>query len=120
LAQKEAKMQLMRLALIVVAVISVAIADIFLKKAAANGNLWLALKSPWMLGAILLYLNQIFFFTYVFVRGWELSLVGSLQTVLYALIVLGAGIFLLNEHLTRLQLVGVILAIGGAVLINLK
>jgi len=113
-------MQSIRLTLIIMAVISVAITDIFLKKTAANGNLWQAIKSPWMLGAILLYLNQIFFFTYVFVRGWELSLVGSLQTVLYALIVLGAGIFLLNEHLTRLQLVGVLLAIGGAVLINLK
>lgn len=113
-------MKSIHLLLMITAVISVALADIFLKKAAANGSLWQALRSPWMIGAILLYLNQIFFFTYFFVRGWELSLVGSLQTVLYALIVVGAGVFLMQESLTRLQLAGVILAVGGAVLINLK
>ena len=113
-------MKSLHLILILLAVSSVAIADIFLKKAALHGNLWQALKSPWMAGAIGLYLFQIVFFTYAFVRGWELSLVGSLQTALYALIVLGAGIFLLQEKLTTVQLVGAILAAGGAVLINLK
>lgn len=113
-------MKSLYLILMVVAVISVAIADIFLKKAAINGNLWQALKSFWMLGAILLYLFQILFFTYAFVHGWKLSLVGSLQTALYALIVLGAGIFLLQEKLTNIQFVGTLLAIIGAVMISIK
>jgi multidrug transporter EmrE-like cation transporter len=102
----------------ILAVISVAVADVFLKKAAVNGNLWHAFKSPWMIIAVLLYLNQIIFFTYAFVHGWELSLIGSLQTALYAVIVLGTGIFFLKESLTAVQTIGIILAIGGAVLIN--
>ncbi len=104
--------------LIIVAVISVAIADVLLKKATAHGNLLDALKSPWLLWAISLYLLQIGLFTVAFVAGWRLSMIGALHTVLYALIVLGAGVFLYNENLTRPQLVGLLLAIGGVVLIN--
>jgi len=97
-------MKPMPLIFMILAVVSVAIADVFLKKAAINGNLWQALKSPWMIAAILLYLNQIVFFTYAFVRGWELSLIGSLQTALYAVVVLGTGIFFLRESLTAVQI----------------
>lgn len=106
--------------LIALAVASVAIADVFLKQAAVSGNLSLTLKSPWLLGAIILYLYQILFFTYVFVTGGKLSFVGSLQTVLYALVVIGAGIFLFQEKLTGVQVLGITLAIVGAILINLN
>lgn len=110
----------MHLALLVGAVISVAVADACLKKAASQGGLLQALTSPWMIGAVLLYLFQLLFFTYVFVSGWQLSIVGSLQTVLYALVVLGASIVLFQETLTRTQVVGAVLAVAGAVLINLE
>ena len=105
--------------LIVVAVIAVAIADVFLKKATAHGNLLDALRSPWLFWAIGLYLLQIGFFTIAFVAGWPLSIIGILHTVLYALIVLGAGVLLYNESLTRSQIVGLLFAIGGVVLLNL-
>ncbi|MBX3061182.1 MAG: hypothetical protein KF770_32385 [Anaerolineae bacterium] len=105
---------------IVAAVTAVAIADVCLKKAAADGSWVLTLKSPWMVGAILLYLFQIIFFTYLFRSGKELSLVGSLQTILYALVILGAGIFLFQESLSKLQLTGVLLALTGVILINVK
>ena len=112
-------LKLLNLTLIITAVISVAVADVLLKKAAVQGNWLAALRSPWMAGAILLYLYQIAFFTYIFVTGWQLSLVGSLQTVLYALIVLGAGVFFYQESLSGVQIIGVCLAISGAILINL-
>jgi drug/metabolite transporter (DMT)-like permease len=95
------------------------VADAFLKKASDEGSLPRAFQSPWMVGAILLYLFQILFFTYMFVAGWQLSLVGSLQTVFYALVVLLAGVFIFRETLTLAQGAGVLLAIGGVVLINL-
>jgi drug/metabolite transporter (DMT)-like permease len=111
--------RLLQISLIVLAVIAVAVADAFLKKASAEGTLRAALQSPWMLGAALLYLFQILFFTYMFVAGWQLSLVGSLQTVFYALVVVLAGIFIFRESLTLLQSIGVGLALVGATLINL-
>ncbi len=104
--------------LILLAVIAVAIADVLLKKATAHGNLMDALRSPWLIWAIALYLLQISFFTIAFIAGWRLSIIGALHTALYALIVLGAGVFLYNEHLTRPQIVGLLLAICGVVLIN--
>jgi drug/metabolite transporter (DMT)-like permease len=103
---------------IVIAVIAVAVADVLLKKAALAGSLGAALRSPWLMLAIALYLFQVGLFIFVFISGWKLSIIGALQTALYALIVLAAGVLLYNEDLTRLQVIGILLAIGGVVLIN--
>ncbi len=112
-------LKLLQISLIILAVIAVAVADAFLKKASDQGSLHRAFQSPWMIGAILLYLFQILFFTYMFVAGWQLSLVGSLQTVFYAMVVLLAGIFFFRETLTLVQGFGLMLAVGGVILINL-
>jgi drug/metabolite transporter (DMT)-like permease len=112
--------KILHLLFIVVAVTAVAIADVCLKKAAADGSWALTLKSPWMILAVLLYFIQIIFFTYLFRSGKELSVIGNMQTILYALVVLGAGIFLFQESLNKVQLIGVLLALTGVILINLK
>lgn len=103
---------------ILLAVVAVAIADVFLKKATAGGNLRDTLTSPWLFWAIGLYVFQIGFFTIAFIVGWRLSIIGALHAALYALIVLCAGIFLFNESLTRPQSIGILLVISGVVLIN--
>ncbi len=82
---------------ILVAVIAVAVADVLLKKATSHGNLGVALSSPWLFMAIGLYLLQIVIFTIAFISGWKLSLIGALQTALYAVIVLAGGVLLYNE-----------------------
>ncbi len=101
-----------------VAVIAVAVADVLLKKATAYGDLAQAVRSPWLWGAVVLYLVQVACFTYAFVAGWQLSLIGSLQTALYALIVLAAGVLLYRESVTPPQLLGALLAVSGVILIN--
>lgn len=101
-----------------IAVVAVGVADVFLKRAAAPGDLGLATRSPWFWGAIGLYLLQVVIFSYAFVTGWRLSLIGALQTALYGLIVLGAGIIFYREVLTPAQAVGALLAIGGVIMIN--
>ncbi len=106
--------------LILLAATAVAIADVFLKKASLSGSLGAALRSPWMLGAVGLYLFQIFFFTYVFVSGIKLSVVGILQTILYALIVLLSGVFFFKESLSTLQIIGIALGVAGVILLSLK
>ncbi|MCX7100061.1 MAG: hypothetical protein NTX38_00830 [Methylobacter sp.] len=104
--------------IILLAVISVAIADVMLKKAADQGSLTNTLISPWLFIAIGLYLIQISFFTIAFIAGWKLSIIGALQTAIYALVVLAASVFLYHESLTRVQVIGTLLAFGGVVLIN--
>jgi multidrug transporter EmrE-like cation transporter len=104
--------------LLALAVVAVAVADVFLKKATVQGDIVAAFRSPWLWAAIALYLFQIGFFVYAFVAGWELSVLGSLQTILYAVIVLVAGVTLYQESLAPAQLAGVGLALGGIVLIG--
>ncbi|MCX6078561.1 MAG: hypothetical protein NTW32_03415 [Chloroflexi bacterium] len=103
--------------LIILAVTAVAVADVLLKKA-ANSSQVNTLKSPWLYMAIGLYLLQISIFTIAFIAGWKLSIIGALQTALYALIVLLSGAILFHESLTRVQVAGILLAFGGVVLIN--
>ncbi len=100
------------------AVVAIALADIFLKKAALAPTLGLAFRTPWMAAAILLYVYQIIFLTYFFIAGWNLSTISSLQTVVYILVVVVAGLVVFKESLTAMQLLGIILASAGAVLIT--
>lgn len=104
---------------VALAVIAVAVADVLLKKAAAQGDLNSALRSPWLVCAVGLYLFQIGFFVAAFRAGWKLSVLGALQTAVYALIVLAAGVVLYHERLSPTQVVGVLLAFGGVALITL-
>lgn len=101
-----------------VAVAAVAVADVFLKRAASPGDLGLLSRSPWFWGALGLYLLQVLIFAHAFVAGWRLSVIGALQTALYGLVVLGAGIILYREVLTPTQTVGALLAISGVIMIN--
>jgi drug/metabolite transporter (DMT)-like permease len=99
---------------------AIAIADVFLKQASHSNNFVSALKSGWFWAAIGMYIFQVVAFTYLFVSKIELSVVGIIQTVLYAAIVLGAGFFIYKETFTPLQYTGLGLALLGVILINLK
>lgn len=101
-------------------VLSIAIADIFLKKASANIFLFKdILKSPWFFAAIILYGIQIAAFCYLFFSGNKLVTVGIIQIVLYALIIVSAGVFIFGESFPLIHGVGAILAIIGVVLLNI-
>ena len=104
--------------LLVLAVSAVGVADAFLKKASISGGLVAAIKSRWMLGAVILYLFQIFFFTYVFVAGFKLSVVSILQTGLYAIITLASGILFFQESLSTTQIIGIISTLVGVIILN--
>jgi drug/metabolite transporter (DMT)-like permease len=111
-------MPLIHTALIILAVSAVGIADVFLKKTQSLGSMGKAILSPWMLGALALYLFQIFFFTYLFLSGAKLINIGIMQTVLYALIVIFAGIIFFGESLSSLQILGITLALLGVILLH--
>ncbi len=112
--------KLVQITLMVLAVIAVAVADVFLKKAALAGGFTRAMASPWMAAAMGLYLYQIVFFTYAFLAGWQLTVIGSMQTGLYALIVLGAGLLYFEESLSIEQGIGIAMAFTGVVLMGME
>lgn len=105
--------------IVILAGIAVAIADGMIKKTAIGVSLTDALKNPLMIGVVFLYLVQIAFFTYVFVNGWQLGVVGVLQMVAYSAFVILTGIFVFKESFTVTQYLGFVLAVSGVVLINL-
>lgn len=108
----------MHTGLLILAVSAVAIADVFLKKTQTLGSMSKAISSPWMLIAVVLYLVQIFFFTYLFVSGVKLINVGIMQTVLYATIVVVSGVIFFGESMTSLQIAGIFLAVLGVIFLN--
>jgi drug/metabolite transporter (DMT)-like permease len=112
--------KLLEIGLIIIAVVAVGIADVLTKKVAFNVNSFsVAIKNPLMLAVIALYLVQVLVFLYVFVKKAELGVVGIIQTALYAIIVIGSGIFFFKERVHLTQGIGMAIAILGVVLMNL-
>jgi drug/metabolite transporter (DMT)-like permease len=105
--------------IVILAGISVAIADTLIKKVAINNSFYDTLKNPLMIGIVLLYVLQIVLFAYVFVKGWKLGIVGVMQMVAYSIFVILTGLFIFKETFSIHQYMGIILAISGVVLINL-
>lgn len=110
----------LQLGAIILAGISVGIADALIKKSALSGGFASAFSNPWMILVLLLYLFQVVFFVYVFINGWKLGIVGNLQMVFYSISVLVIGLIVFGEKITFVQGVGIALALIGVVLMNFK
>jgi drug/metabolite transporter (DMT)-like permease len=112
--------KILEVGLIIVAVTSVAVADVIIKKVALHvTSLSQAIKEPLMLLIVALYIVQILIFTYVFIKRAELGIVGIIQTALYAIIVIGSGILFFQEKISLIQGVGIGFAIVGVICMNL-
>jgi multidrug transporter EmrE-like cation transporter len=102
--------------IVILAGLSVGLADIFIRKAAGGASFYASLKNPWMIAVAALYATQVVFFAYVFTQGWKLGVVGVINMAVYWLVVLLAGRFLFQEILTPLQIGGMALAVLGVAL----
>lgn len=110
--------KLFQLLLILLAGAFVALADILTKKFSVNQNFWTAIKNPWFLLVILLYIFQIAIFVYVFTKKWNLGAVGAVQNIFYVLIVVLVGVVMFREKVSAVQATGVVLALISLFLIN--
>lgn len=59
-------------------------------------------------------------FLFAYRAGWNVSFTGLISNVAAALLLLPIGIFLFREQVSALNLLGVVLAITGIILIKLK
>jgi hypothetical protein len=96
---------------IILAGVSVGIADALIKKSAVAGSFWSAVKSPLMLAILGLYIAQILFFVYVFKNNWNLGIVGNLQMIFYSFTVIVSGLLFFGETISLVQGIGIGLAI---------
>jgi drug/metabolite transporter (DMT)-like permease len=93
-------------------------ADALIKKTSMTGNFHGALLNPWILVICGLYFIQILLAIYIFINQGELAVYGNLYIAFYSILMVLAGIIIFRENLTALQILGIILALLGAVLIN--
>jgi drug/metabolite transporter (DMT)-like permease len=112
-------MKAIQIILILLAGLSVAIADIFIKKIAKAGTFMEALTQPVILLVVALYLAQIVFFLFVFMKKWDLSVVGILHIIFYATTVVAVGVIYFREDISLIQGIGIGLGLLGVILMIL-
>lgn len=87
-----------------------------------QGNLGIELrKINWTsaaLGAVIVGLELGFLMTYR--AGWNISTASLVANTTVALLLIPLGLLLYKEHLTPINILGIVLAIAGLVLVNLK
>lgn len=112
--------KIIQIGFIIIAAASVAAADILIKKSAfQTQSLSTALKNPLMIIAATLYLLQIVLMSYIFVKKWDLGIVGIMQMAVFGTIIIIFGIAFFQEKITLLHGIGMALALIGAIFMNL-
>ena len=107
----------MGFALMFAAASLITIADALLKKI-SNAPLLEALLNPWMIVICLLYYIQIVIALQVFVNKGELALFGNIFVVFYSVLMCLFGVIFFHEHISVSQIIGIIIALFGVLLIN--
>lgn len=109
---------LSQLLIIIVAGISVGVADALIKKTALSGNFISAIKNPLFIVILLLYFVQIALLIYIFTHKWNLGIVGNLQVVFYSITIILAGLLFFKETISWIQGIGIAMALIGVILMN--
>lgn len=109
---------LSQLLIIIVAGISVGVADALIKKTALSGNFISAIKNPLFIVILLLYFVQVVLLIYIFTHNWNLGIVGNLQVVFYSITIILAGLLFFKETISWIQGIGIAMALIGVILMN--
>ena len=105
---------LTQLLILIVAGASVAVADALIKRAIDARGSELA---RFVAAIAALYGVQMACFVYVFMRRMRLGIAGNLQMVAYSFATVALGLLLFRERLSIAQLLGVVFAAAGCVLL---
>ena len=108
-----------QLSAIVVAGISICVADTLIKKIGLSGNFLSAIFNPWMIGVLILYFAQILLFVYIFISKWDLGMAGVFTAVFYSITMVLIGLLFFGENISIIKGIGIFFAIIGVVLMNL-
>jgi len=104
--------------LVFLSALTIIVADAIIKKVSAAHTFAAAFQNPWMLVAYALYFIQILLAIYIFIYKGEIALYSNLYVIFYGVFGVIAGIILFQESISMIQLVGVVLGLIGAVLMN--
>ena len=109
-----------QLGLMILSAFLIAIADSLIKKTSVSGVSYQVFLHPLMLLSYLLYFIQIVIAYYIFSHGGELSIYTNLFIVFYSVFCVLSGLIVFGEHICLIQQIGIVLALVGAVLININ
>lgn len=104
-----------RLTAVILGGVCVAIADAAIKRAVIGHLSRFASIATWI-AILVLYAAQVGFFAYAFMRRLDLGIAGTLQMVAYSVATVLIGLTLFHERLSSSQLLGVLIAVVGCVL----
>lgn len=110
-------MNFFQIFLVFLSALTVIVGDSIIKKV-STGTILLTLRDPLMLVAYLLYFVQIVCAIYIFIYKGELAIYANYYIVFYSILGIIFGILFFREHLNAIQMLGVVLALVGAVLMN--
>jgi drug/metabolite transporter (DMT)-like permease len=106
--------------IVLVSTVIVGVADMLIKKVASVHSFAMAIRNPWVIVAFLLYLIQVAMIVYIFVRKGDLVIYGNIFIIFYAITTALLGLLVFKERLSITQIIGIVLAVVGAILINRK
>ena len=99
--------------------VTIIVADSLIKKISTGQTLISVMKDPWMLAVLGLYFIQIIFAIFIFILKGELAIYTNLFIIFYGIFGVIIGIFFFKETLSTTQILGIILGLSGAFLMNL-
>jgi len=106
--------------LMLASAVLIIIADTIIKKESISHEFLKSFSSPLMILAYFLYFIQIVIAIYIFKKGGELAIYTNLYIIFYSILGIIAGVLIFSEHISLLQGIGIVFALIGAVLLNLK
>lgn len=112
-------MKLYQILVLVAVGIIVGVADALIKKSSESGSFMATLRNPLMLAVWALYITQTLLAIFIFLWGGKLGLLVNLFIVFYSITGIILGYLIFNESISLVQGIGIILALTGAILINI-
>jgi multidrug transporter EmrE-like cation transporter len=108
----------LQVTLVLITALMIGVADALIKKIAAAPSFAQALRDPWMLAILFLYFLQVVIIVYIFTRKGDLLIYGNIFIIFYSVTTVLLGLLIFKENLSLVKIIGIILALAGAFLIN--
>lgn len=111
---------ILQIFLMLASAILIIVADAIIKKESLIHGFGSTFLSPLMLLSYFLYFVQIVVAVYIFRKGGELAIYTNLYIIFYSILGIITGVIIFGEHLSFVHYVGILFALVGAILLNIR
>ena len=111
---------ILQIILMLSSAVLIIVADAIIKKESLIHGFGNTFLSPLMFLSYFLYFIQIVIAVYIFRKGGELAIYTNLYIIFYSILGIITGVIIFGEHLSTIHYIGILFALTGAVLLNLR